>query len=473
MSSFAGLNTAITGLHAHKRTTEVIGHNVTNANTEGFSRRQVVLEPSVGLRAGSRHDTRFSWSNLGVNIATINRVRDSFADSKARSASASAQEAARAHEVLATVETVFPEPSDTALNAQLSNFWNAFSEAANQPASNPQRTAVLSQAETLTSTIRQSASTLQTAHDNYSYELTAVIAEVNSLAEQIAALNGQIRQSAISGMNSADMADQRDLLIDRLSGLCGATARPGQYDQVDVVLGGSTLVSGALYETLNVVSGGPLDPPLDTLDVRRQEVRWSRDGYPASAISGQAGGLMQGLNDIVPRYMKDLDDMTGALMTTVNAVHMAGEDQTGTTGLSFFGLAGTGTASKNIAVHADVAGRPERIALAAVGAGALDGSNGYALAAVASSATGINPKYQSMLGRLGVESQAAANRSETQDRFATETEAQRSSIIGVNIDEEITNLMISQRAYEASARLLTAVDEMLDVLINRTGLVGR
>lgn len=473
MSSFAGLNTAISGLHAHQRTIEVIGHNVTNANTEGFSRRQVVLEPSVGLRASSRHDNEFTWSNLGVNISTINRVRDNFLDAKARAASAGSQDADRALEVLKSVESVFPEPSDTALNAQLAGFWNAFSEAANQPDSNPQRTAILSQAETLASTIRQSADSMQTAHDNYSFELTAVIDEVNSLAEQIAALNGQIRQSTISGMNAADMADQRDLLVDRISALCGATARPGAYEQVDVVLGGSTLVAGNLSESLYVAEAGPLDGDLATLDQQKLQVRWSRDGYPASSLSGEAGGLLKGLNDIIPRYMRDLDVMAESLITTVNTLHQAGEDQSGTTGLSFFGLSGIGPASKNITLHSDVAGQPSRLALAGAGKGSLDGSNGYALAGLANDTGGINAKYQSMLGRLGVETQAATNRAETQQQFATQTESQRSSVIGVNIDEEITNLMISQRAYEASARLLTAVDELLDTLINRTGVVGR
>lgn len=473
MSSFAGLNTAITGLYAHQRSIEVIGHNVTNANTEGYSRRRVVLEPSVGLRASSRHDNLYSWSNLGVSIATINRVRDSFLDAKARAASAASEDANRALEILKTVESIFPEPSDTGLAAQLSNFWNAFAEAANQPDSNPQRTAILSQAETLASTIRQSADALQTAHENYTFELSAVIDEVNSLAEQIAALNGQIRQSTVSGMNAADMADQRDLLIDRISALCGATARANEYGQVDVVLGGSALVTANLVERLYVAEVGPLDGDLATLDQQKLQIRWERDGYPTTSVSGEAGGLLKGLNDIIPRYMRDLDVMTETLISSVNTLHLAGEDQSGNTGLYFFGLSGIGPASKNIAVHTDVAGQPARIALAGAGKGALDGSNGYALAALASETSGVNSAFQSMLGRLGVETQAAKNRAETQQQLAIQTESQRSSVIGVNIDEEITNLMISQRAYEASARLLTAIDELLDTLINRTGVVGR
>lgn len=473
MSSFAGLNTAMTGLHAYQRTIEVIGHNVANVQTEGFSRRQVVLEPAVGLRVSSRFDNELSWSNLGVNIATINRVRDVFLDAKARTAGASAAESSRVQEVLNSIETIFPEPSDNAINDKLASFWNAFAESANQPDSNPQRTSILAQAETLISSINQAASSLQGSYDNFQSQLDAVIAEANSLSEQVGALNAQIRQSAISGMNAADMMDQRDMLIDRLSALTGATARPGENSQMDVILGGSALVSGSLVEKLSVQNTGALPPPLDGLDVQQVQVRWARDGYPAASLGGEAGGLAKGLNDVIPRYMHDLDVLTEQLVTTVNTAHAAGEGQAGETGLNFFAYAGAGPASKTITLSSDVAGQPSKIALASIGAGPLDGSNGYAMAALATAASGPNSQYQTMLGRLGVETQAAANRASTQQQFSSEAQAQRSSVNGVNLDEEMTNLVMAQRAYEASARLLTAVDELLDILINRTGVVGR
>jgi len=469
MSSFSSLNTALSGLQAHKRVIDVIGHNIANVNSDGYTRRSVLLEPSVGMRISSKYDTEFSWNNLGVNIAGVNRIRDSFLDLKARASLANSASASRLDNILGGVESTFPEPSDTAIAGQLSAFWNSFAEAANNPGSIPQRSAVLAQAATVASSLNQAAADLQTQHDDLSSQLTMVVDQVNVLARQVAELNSQIRAASVSGMDSGDLADQRDVLIDQLTQISGATTRPGEYNQIDIMLGGSTLVSGSRTETIKAVSIGALPSPLNNLQVQETQVQWARDGYPVAGFGGELGAMVQGVNDVIPRYMHDLDTVAASLVTTVNGIHNTGQgqDTVNDVNLDFFDAASVTAAT--IKLSADVDGQPSRIALGAVGAGALDGSIGHQLGAAGTLATSPDSLHRAMIGRLGVEAQTATSRAATQQKFVTQAENDRQAVSGVNLDEEMTNLVMSQRAYESSARLMTTVDEMLDTLINRTG----
>ena len=473
MSSFNSLNTALSGLQAHKRAIDVIGHNIANVNTPGFTRRSVLLEPSVGTNVASRYDTGFNWNNLGVTVADVTRIRDAFLDVKARTEAGNSASAGRLDSILSSVENVFPEPSDTGVGGQLAAFWNAFADAANNPSSLPARTAVLSQASTLVATFNKAAADLTSLHSEISSQVAMSVEHVNQLAQQVADLNGQIRAASVAGMDTGDLADQRDTIIDQLTSAVGATTRPNEYNQVDVMLGGSPLVSGSNTEAIAAVTTGALAPPLNTLPVQGLQLKWARDGYPVAAFGGDIGGLMQGANDTVPRYMAELNTVASTVVTTVNALHQTGQGQNAGTdvNLKFFNPAGVTAAS--ISISTDVAGQPSKLALGAVGSGGLDGSIGHSLAALADSATGGDALYRSMVGRLGVEASTASSRASLQAKFATQAENDRQSVSGVNLDEEMTNLVMSQRAYESSARLLTTVDQMLDTLINRTGVVGR
>ena len=184
-------------------------------------------------------------------------------------------------------------------------------------------------------------------------------------------------------------------------------------------------------------------------------------------------GHLGAVNSAVPQAVVDLDGVASRLVTGVNALHRTGHglDAVADVNLDFFDAAGTRAAT--IAVSADVAGRPGRIAAAVASGGALDSALAQSIAALATSTTGADAAYQSMIGRLAVSSQAADRRSRTQQDVARQADDARLSVSGVNLDEELTNLVAEQRSYEAAARLLTTIDESLDVLINRMGVVGR
>jgi flagellar hook-associated protein 1 FlgK len=179
------------------------------------------------------------------------------------------------------------------------------------------------------------------------------------------------------------------------------------------------------------------------------------------------------MSNVVPQTLADLDAVASSLVTSVNALHVTGHglDPIADVNLNFFEP--TGTTAATLALSVDVAGQPSRIALAGPTEGDLGGALGHQIAALADSTSGPDTVFRNLVGRLGVETRTATSRATIQDRISRQVQEERQTMTGVNLDEEMTSLVATQRAYEAAARMLTAADEMLDQLINRTGMVGR
>ena len=203
------------------------------------------------------------------------------------------------------------------------------------------------------------------------------------------------------------------------------------------------------------------------------EVRWSLDGYPVASLGGDAGALLSGINEVVPGYLHEVDGIAASVVTMVNALHTTGHglDTVNDVNLTFFDAAGLSAAT--IGLSADVAGQPTRVALGAGGTGPLDAGLAHQIAALSEAANGPAALHRSLIGKMAIEVNVATSRAAVQSRIAERASSERDSVVSVNLDEEMTNLISTQHAFEASSRVLTAVDEMLDTLINRTGAVGR
>jgi flagellar hook-associated protein 1 FlgK len=471
MSDFAALQTALTGLMAHRRALEVIGHNIANANTEGFTRRRVELQP-VGTSATSGLFMGYGPQGGGVVVADVTRMRDDFLDLRMRREIGSNGSTEQLVKVMDQIEQMMPEPSDTGLASQLSAFWGTWDEAAAHPGDLSIRSTVLQQADTVIRTLNNTAASLGDLRTQLVSDATTVVAQVNADSARVAELNASIHAAGSSGVDTADLADQRDLIIDRIVAQTGATTRSHADGTVDVYLGGSTLVRGDHAESLAVVTGGPLDPPYAAMGLNKTEVRWALDGYRVDALSGHIGADIQGINSIVPRFIQQMDGIATQLVTDVNALHQTGHGLApGDVNLDFFDP--TGVTAATISVSASVANQPSRLAVAAASGGALDGTLGHLMGALVGSAGGADAKHRTLIGQLGIDVQTAQRRADVQSKITKQAGADRQSASGVSLDEEMTSLVATQRAYEASARVMTAVDQMLDVLISRTGVVGR
>ena len=470
--SFSTLQTALTSLLSQRRAMDLIGHNVANANTDGYTRRRVELDP-LGGTAANGFWSRTTQVGNGVDVTGVTRMREEFLDLRVRAQMDRAGSATRLADIYSHVEGLIPEPSDSGVAAQLSAFWSAWSAAAARPGDLPTRSAVLSRAETLAHSLSSTAQALTDYRNQLENDTRVTVAQVNADTARIAQLNGAIVTAVANGVDAGDLQDQRDQLIDRVVSNTGATFRTRDDGAVDVFLGGGTLVRGMSSEPLEVVKGGPLDPPNDSLPMQRIEVRWAMDGYPIQSLGGALAADVTALATVVPGALRELDAVAADVVASVNALHLTGHglDPVADVDLNFFDPAGV-TAS-TIALSADVAGNPSRIALAALTAGDLDGSLGHAISSLAESTSGADAKFRNLIGRLGVEAQSATSSATIATRISNQVQQERKDTTGVNLDEEMAALVATQRAYEAAARLLTAADEMLDQLINRTGVVGR
>jgi flagellar hook-associated protein 1 len=458
-SSFGGINTALTSLYAQRRGLDVTGENIANVNTEGYTRQRVDMQSQTGSI------TSAMWSKsdglgTGVAVTDVQRLRDEFLETQGRAEHANSAYATQQAASYSTVEDTFGEPADTALQTSLGEMWNTWSDVANNPKDQAARSALLEQSTAVAQGMNSVHNSLASQWAQSGIEMKTNAADVNNTAKAVAQLNETIVRATATGLPVNELEDQRDTAVMHLSELTGATASKRANGAVDVFVGNSTLVSEFTTRDLEVSGAARLDDQgTDPITLR-----WA-DTKTASGAGGTMGSTLDTMTTIIPKFSDALDQVAAKLAATVNAAHSAGYSADGSTGLNFF----TGTTAGTIAVAIT---DPDQVATSS-GPGSVDNSVADALADVGESTTGPDADYQAMIGQLGVAAQASNRRSDAQANVTEQVDANRESVSGVNLDEEMTNLLKFQRGYEAASRVLTTVDSMLDQLINRTGLVGR
>lgn len=398
----------------------------------------------------------------GVEVAFMQRYRDAFIDLQVRLETQGLNLSIAERDTLRQIELVLPEPSDTGLSKLLERFWNAWGDLSNEPQEPAFRSVVRQQAANLCSTLNNAYQQLDDLHRNLDTQIGLKVQEINKIAEQIAGLNEQIKKVQITGNRPNDLKDQRDLLLDRLAALTNMSYRESENGVVSVYIGGTALVFD--FEAYELVAGPD------------GEVRWAADppGAPSVTISGgDLGGILRGKEAVITKKA-ELDQLAIALRDAVNAVHRQGFGLNNSTGLDFF----VGSGAHDIALSGDILADLENIAAASAADSPGDGSFAAEIASLRTAALAglgnatVGEFYGAMISQLGADTQALNDKVENFEALVHHLERQRDTVSGVSLDEEAANLIKYERAYQAAARVMTAVDEMLDRLINGTGLVG-
>jgi flagellar hook-associated protein 1 FlgK len=412
----------------------------------------------------------------GVAVSDVQRLRDEYLENRGRTEHGNSAYLTNQTQAYTAIEDAFAEPSDTALQSSLHNMWGSWNDVANNPQLTATRSTLLQQSSTVTDGLNSAHSSLASQWGENRTQLSAYVNEVNAAATTIAQLNDSIVRAKAVGQTVNELEDQRDAQVMHLSELTGATASLRKNGAMDVFVGNSTLVSE--FTTRNMEVSGAVR--LDDQSSDPMTLRWADTKTPVGA-GGTMGAMADTMTTIIPAISDALDSVARNLATSVNTAHATGYGADGSTGLDFFvsGVPGQPITAGNIKVGIT---NPDKVAVSSTDPtvvvppatkGTLNNVVADTLADVGDAIDGPDREYQSMIGQLGVASQATSRRSDIQTNVTEQVDASREAQSGVNLDEEMTNLLTYQRGYEAASRVLTTIDSMLDQLINRTGLVGR
>ncbi|MFL6160943.1 MAG: flagellar hook-associated protein FlgK [Jatrophihabitantaceae bacterium] len=448
MSSFSGLTDALTALNASRYALDVTGQNISNANTPGYVRQRAELA-EAGPVAGVAALYATQHADSTVTVSGTARLNDPVIDMRARSEHGRNGYLQTSAGTLSGVEDLFNEPSDNGLAEQLNNFWNAWAAVANNPGDSAARNVVLQQASALAGTLNEAGAALGRLDQSLTDQANSTVTQINTALGQLAQLNGAIAVDTATGAADNQLLDQRDSLLMNLADLTGAQVSINPDRTATVTIGGQTAVSSTTASTVSVNASNQL----------------LVGGTPAGIAGGQLQSLLDGLTTTLPSYTSQLDAVAAALAATTNAAQTSGYDLAGNPGGPLF--AGSTASTISVAVS-----DPTLLAASGTPGGNLDGSVALAMSRLGSSGTGPDASYRTLIGTLATDAQRANQQATVQQSVTASVDALAQSSAGVSIDEETTNLLTYQRAYQASSRVLTTVDETLDVLINHTGRAG-
>jgi flagellar hook-associated protein 1 FlgK len=462
MALSIGLDTAVKALRAHQLAVDVASHNIANANSPGFSRQRVLLRP-LGMD-GSDHFTRdalLGRAGFGVDASDVNRVRDIFLDFQQRQAVGQRSQAQAQASALAKAEIVFNDPTDDGLSALLGDFWNAWHDVVNDPEGSAARTTLIHTTTTLSARIQRAHDNLAKQREDLNYQVDAIGSRINAISSEIASLNFQVKQVELSGDQANDLRDRRDLLLDQLAEIGNVTYAEQPDSTVMVYLGNHELVTANTSREVKIVA--------DAATPGMRKLQFAVDGMDVDVSSGELRGLLDARDGDLPALSAKLDTMAAQLITSVNALHTTGYALDGSTGVAFF----TGTGASDIAINAALVADPDGIAAAGAAGSPGDGSIALQVAqlqlqpTLAGGTQTFDQYYGNMVSVLGADVNRAKGLATSGELLTNHLEAMRQSVQGVNIDEEVTNLNAAQHAYQAAARVISTIDEMLDTLINR------
>lgn len=514
MSSFTGLNIVIKGLYAQQRALDVTGHNIANVNTEGYARQRAVMETAKPMQVlGGR-----GMLGSGVEVQQIQRIRNAFLDVKFWGENTVLGEWSSKSQFLTEIEMVFNEPSDAGLNSVINSFFSAL-----QDLSNGERASDLTVRETVrqtaiafTNCLNDMAARFEKIQTDANFAVETKVNEINSYAQQISELNRQIMRYELDGSNANDLRDRRDLLVDKLSSIVDVKTFEDSDGRFRVSIGGRLLVNHVSYNQLVLVERGDTyngkatqvkNPDVDAGGL--YEILWD-DGVDFNPKGGELRGLLDirdsdgspGTFKGVPYYMRQLNHFAKTFADAINEIHKTAYDlmgdytEAGGCQILFFthdvtvdsyttdpnGIRTaitTDITAKNITISKEIFEDLNHIAVAASWDTIPgDASKGLEMAGLRHQ--NVFPVYgtpedftKSLIAALGVDGQEAVRMRDNQEILVNQTNMLRTSTSGVSIDEEMANMVKFQHSYNAAARLITAMDEMIDMLVNRMGLVGR
>lgn len=328
-NAFAGIELGKRSIMAHTQQIQTAGHNISNADTEGYTRQRVQIKTFDPLYRPdlSRAETP-GQIGQGSTVESITRLRDEMLDSKIVENSNTESYWGTREKYYTMIEQVYLEPDEISVRTNMDAFWQSWQELSVHPESRAARAAVVTRGETLSSSINARFNSFKGISDLVDSDIKSTVKQINDYAKQIADVNAEIVRSKAMGDNPNDLLDRRDLLVEKLSTLANVTSSTRDNDEFMVHIDGQILVQG------NVNRSFELNPLKDGSSY--SEVIWSDTKNKAVIKGGQLGALVE-LRDVDLRNeIQSLNTMTVNFSSLVNDVHKNAVGLNNVSGLDFF-----------------------------------------------------------------------------------------------------------------------------------------
>lgn len=528
-STFQGLETARRGMFTQQSALYTLGHNVANANTPGYSRQRVNMMtetpyPSVGL---NRPDIP-GQMGTGVKTGSVQRVREGFLDVQYRNENTKFGYWEAKSTSLSKIENIMNELNNTGLAKSMDDFWQSLQDLAVNATNTGAKAVVKERGSALADTFKFMDTSLKTVRADFKNELDVSVTKINDLIDSIDDLNKQIAAVEPHGYLPNDLYDRRDVLIDELSTYAnikveyvksGGKPDPQAMGKATVKMvtdnsDVSVLVGTDQVNHIKLDFGGPEgtvnqltigNQVMNAADFKTQgKLKSIMESYGYVDASGNPVGEL-------PHMLEELDNLAYTYAVKFNEIHMAGvspneiaawEEAKKTNPdakledfnqqIAFFVDAKMGEAptskqgfASRMAVSGAIKDSLDNIATSSLENGTVgDASNILKLAKVrdekfdykggsTTEKASFHSYFQKVIGEMGVQTQQAERLAGNSEILLSSVNNQRSSVSSVSLDEEMTNMIQFQQAYNASARMITMIDECLDRIINGLGVGGR
>lgn len=433
-------------LLGYQRAIDVTSGNIANANNENYTRRRLDLSSL----------NRLNGFGSGSNNDSLMRMRQKFAEYSLWRENHNLGRYEKEESLLKQIESIFGEDSDGSIQNVMIEFWNAWNELANDPESESARSLLKNKGILLANTFKTNHTRIVKMQRQMDPEINDTVNKINQISNQLLQINQQVRVGP-----SADLLDERDLLIDELSHLINIDVKEKDNGEVSVLFGGHILISEN--------KANPIELSINSNNnLHSARVTFKDSNYEPDIDGGKLAGLINVFNNKIPGYLSQLDTLAVNLAEQVNSIHKTGYNIAGTTGLNFFTSNITGAA--NFRMDDAIMNNPTLIASRAATEGVGDNSIAEAMFNLQFNTIIANETpsdfYTSLVTAIGTDIDDVSFLRHSQELITQQLQNQRDEISGVSLDEEMTKLIQYEQAYQAAAKIVTTVDEMLQTIIN-------
>lgn len=489
-TTFGTFNIATSGLFASQRSLDIVSNNISNASTDGYSRQRVLQRASLPVGGDPR-----GLVGTGVETYDVVQIRSQYLDNKYWGQMKSYSEWTAISDNLEVVESIFNEPSNIGIRKVIDELFGGMEELIKKSGDSTSRVNVIEKAVTFSKTINGSGQQVISNIRETNFSIKSKVEEVNALATQIKEVNEQIFNLELDGHKANALRDQRSTLVDKLSTIVNVSVSEVTGDNdvkyFNVKIGGMTLVNHYQINELMVESTDV--PGITDLGAGKiSVVKWKgADGNPLDKVKID-GGELKGLIDIrdgdgnnnsyrgLPYYLGRLNKFAKEFATKFNIQHKAGFGLDGIGNRAFFDEPAGGIDCLNLKVSDALIKDPSTLAAANLVGGESNNENAKLLTAFRNRKdifTGLNGTpddyVKSILATLAVDANHADRMMKNTESIVEQTNNKRLSVSGVSLDEEMGSMVKFQHSYNASAKMVTTLDSIMDTMINRLGLVGR